>query len=146
MKFFSNIQIYKKIWAGRHSTDAISVNNTGNRKWLAGLSPGSMRCALVVRTVPFDPPPSPWGDGVSLIRLCLIRQDFGPAHGNARIIYSLLQTSEEPGNVPKVPCEDEGADGGAHAEDQGNVCENEEILERGRCSFLRKFRTRLEEY
>jgi hypothetical protein len=28
MKSLSNIQIYRNIWAGRHSTDAIRVNNT----------------------------------------------------------------------------------------------------------------------
>ena len=34
IKSLSNIQIYMKIWAGRHSTDAINVNNTGNTKQL----------------------------------------------------------------------------------------------------------------
>jgi hypothetical protein len=32
MKSLSNTQIYMKIWAGRHSTDTINVNNTGDTK------------------------------------------------------------------------------------------------------------------
>jgi hypothetical protein len=41
----------------------------------------------------------------------------------------LLQASDEPGDVSEVPREDEGADGSAHAEDQGDVGKYEEIRE-----------------
>jgi len=93
--------------------------------------------------VHFDPPPSSWNDTSGIIQLRLKRRDFEPALGSSTKF--LPQSSSEPGNISEIPCEDEGADRGAHAEDQRDVRENEEILKRGWLYMLHKIRSCFEE-
>lgn len=57
--------------------------------------------------------------------------------------HPFLETRREHGDICEVLGEDEGAYGSAHAEDQGDVGENEEILQRGwgwlLCGIGRRF-------
>jgi hypothetical protein len=91
-----------------------------------------------LRTVPFDPSPSSWGDTSGIIQHRLKMRDFGPTPSSST--NSLAQSSSEPGDISKIPRQDEGADRGAHAEDQRDVRKDEEILERDCFDMLHKIR------
>jgi hypothetical protein len=75
-----------------------------------------------VRTVALKQPPLPWGDGDIIIRSSPKGGIF--ERGQARAPDLLLEAPYEHGNIPKISREDEGVDGGAHAEDQRDVGES----------------------
>ena len=58
----------------------------------------------------------------------------------------LLKPTDGPRNGSGIPREDKGADGSADAENQGDVGENEETLEREPRWLLRKVGRCFEEY
>ena len=104
------------------------------------------RWVLIVRslrTVPFDPSPSSWSNITGITQLRLKRAVFEPALSSSTNLLS--QSSSEPGDITKIPRENEGADCGAHAEDERDVGENKEVLERDWFRALHKVRRCFEE-
>ena len=77
-----------------------------------------------MRTVALKQPQLPWGDIITRSSPKGGKFERGQAHAP----NLLLEVPYEHGNIPKNFREDEGVDGGAHAEDQRDVSENKEIL------------------
>ena len=93
--------------------------------------------------MPFDPSPSSWSNLTGITQLRLKRAVVKPTPGSSTNL--LPQSPSEPGDISKIPGENEGADGGAHAENERDVGENKEVLERGWFRALHKVRRCFEE-